>query len=218
MIFQNFTIKEIESNILERFGESRLFENFYYILELAFNNRKEKKNLGSFYTDFENESNFTCKEFYEYNNDLIKEIENNSKSENLRNITASLIELCEYTNITKFNDYRTVYEMHFQFIKNGMIYFKDSSYEEIINYIKTNLAIATISLHFNTFIIYIISMINNKPHSEIILILLDNFKFLIKLSILNIIIYSPSLKINFFEKKHYYILKNFPRINLKGNN
>ena len=182
MIFQNYTIKEIESNIFERNGESSLFENFYYILELAFNNKKEKNNLGSFYKDFEDESNFTCKEFYEYNNDLIKEIENNSKSKNLRNITSSLIELCEYTNITKFNDYRTVYEMHFQFIKNGMIYFKDSSYEEIINYIKTNLVISTISLHFNTFIIYIISMINNKPHSEIIFRLLDNFKLLIKLS------------------------------------
>jgi hypothetical protein len=182
MIFQNFTIKEIESNILERFGESRLFENFYYILELAFNNRKEKKNLGSFYTDFENESNFTCKEFYEYNNDLIKEIENNSKAENLRNITASLIELCEFTNITKFNDYRNAYEMHFQIIKNGMIYFKDSSYEGIINYIKTNLAISSASLHFNAFIVYIISMINNKPHSEVTIRLLDNLKFLIKLA------------------------------------
>ena len=182
MIFQNYTIKEIESNIFERIGESKLFENFYYILELAFNNRKEKKNLGSFYKDFEDESNFTCNDFYEYNNDLIKEIENNSKAENLINITASLIELCEYTKITRYNNYRNVYEMHFQNIKNGMIYFKDTNYEGIINYIKTNPVISTVSLYFNTFIIYIISMINNKPHSEIIFRLLDNFKLLIKLS------------------------------------
>jgi hypothetical protein len=143
---------------------------------------KKKKNLGSFYKDFEDESNFTCNEFYEYNKDLIKEIENNSKAVNLKNITASLIELCEYTNITRYNDYRNVYEMHFQSIKNGMIYFKDTNYEGIINYIKTNPIISNVSLYFNTFIIYIISMINNKPHSEITLRLLDNLKFLIKLS------------------------------------
>ena len=182
MIFQNYTIREIESNIFERIGESKLFENFYYILELAFNNRKEKKNLGSFYKDFEDESNFTCKEFYEYNHDLIKEIENVSKAENLRNITASLIELCEYANITKYNNYRNVYEIFFQSIKNGMTYFKDLDYEGIINYIKTNHIISNVSLYFNTFIIYIISMINNKPHSEITNKLLDNLKFLIKLA------------------------------------
>ena len=182
MIFQNYTIREIESNIFKRVGESKLFENFYYILELAFNNRKEKKNLGSFYKDFEDESNFTCNEFYEYNNDLIKEIENNSKAENLINITTSLIKLCEYANITKYNDYRNVYEMFFQSIKNGMIYFKDTSYEGIINYIMTNPVISTVSLYFNAFIIYIISMINNRPHLEITKNLLDNLKSLIKLS------------------------------------
>jgi len=182
MIFQNYTIKEIESNIFERNGESKLFENFYYILELAFNNKKEKRNLGPFYKDFEDESNFTCKEFYEYNNDLIKELENNSKAVDLGNITASLIELCEYVNITKYNDYRNVYEMYFQIIKNGMLFFKDNSYESIINYIKTNPIISNISLYFNAFIIYIISMINNKPHSEVVIKLFLNLKFLNKVT------------------------------------
>ena len=113
---------------------------------------------------------------------MIKEIEKNSKSKNLRNITAALIELCEYVNITKYNDYRNVYEMYFQMIQHGMNYFKDSNYEGIINYIKTNPVISTISLYFNAFIIYIIAMINNKPHLEITNNLLENLRSLNKLS------------------------------------
>ena len=221
MVFQNYTLREIESNIFERIGESKLFENFYYILELAFNNRKEKRNLGLFYKDFEDESNFTCNEFYEYNQDLIKEIEKNSKSENLRNITAALIELCEYVNITKYNDYRNVYEMYFQMIQHGMNYFKDFNYEGIINYIKTNPVISTISLYFNAFIIYIIAMINNKPHLEITNNLLENLKSLNKLSsciylyyplvamILATIFYIPSIN---YLCDHIIILKNVFKI------
>jgi hypothetical protein len=182
MLFQNFTVEEVNKNIFERIGKSKLFENFYYILELAFNNKKEKKNLGSFYKDFEDESNFTCIDFYNYNKDFIEEIENDTKAINLKNITGNLIRLCEYLKVSKYNDYRNVYELYFQYTKNGMLLFHDLSYEEIINYIKYYPYISTVSLYFNIFMIFMISIINTKPHAEAINRLINNLKLLISSS------------------------------------
>ena len=182
MLFQNYTVEEVNKNIFERIGKSKLFENFYYILELAFNNKKEKKKLGSFYKDFEDESNFTCTEFYNYNKDFIQEIENDTKAINLKNITGNLIKLCEYSKVSKYNDYRNVYELFFQYTKNGMISFNDLSYEGIIYYIKHIPYISTVSLYFNIFMIFMISIINTNPHTEAINRLIYNLKLLISSS------------------------------------
>ena len=179
MLFQNYTIEEINKNIFERIGKSKLFENFYYILEIAFNQKKDKINLGSYYKDFEDESNFTCSDFFNYNNDLIQEIENDNKAINLINITSNLIQLCEYTKVSKYKDYRNLYELYFQYTKNGMLSFNDFSYEGIINYIKYNPSISTVSLYFNIFMIFMISVINTKPHEEAIYKLIYNLKLLI---------------------------------------
>ena len=199
MLFQNFTIEEVNKNIFERIGKSKLFENFYYILELAFNNKKEKKNLGSFYKDFEDESNFTCIDFYNYNKDFIEEIENDTKAINLKNITGNLIRLCEYLKVSKYNDYRNVYELYFQYTKNGMLSFHDLSYEGIIYYIKHNLYISTVSLYFNFFMIFMISIINTKPHTEAINRLIFNLKLLISsLEILFFLYYLGIILFSFF--------------------
>ena len=179
MLFQNYTIEEVNEKIFERIGKSKLFENFYYILELAFNNKKEKKILGSFYKDFEDEVNFTCSNFYYYNKDLIQEIENDTKAENLINITDNLIRICEYLDVSKYNNYRNVYELYFQYTKNGMSSFNDLSYEGIINYIMNNPTISTVSLYFNILMIFMISIINTKPHIEAINKLINNLKLLI---------------------------------------
>ena len=182
MLFQNYTIEEVNKNIFERIGKSKLFENFYYILELAFTNKKEKKNLGSFYKDFEDESNFTCSEFYNYNKDFIQEIENDTKAINLINITDNLIRLCEYSKVSKYNDYRNVYELYFQYTKNGMLLFNNLSYEGIIYHINHNPYISTVSFYFNIFMIFMISIINTKPHTEAINKLIYNLKLLISSS------------------------------------
>jgi hypothetical protein len=199
MLFQNYTVEEVNKNIFERIGKSSLFENFYYILELAFSNKKEKKNLGSFYKDFEDESNFTCSEFYNYNKDFIQEIQNDSKAINLINITGNLIKLCEYSKASKYNDYRNVYELFFQYTQNGMLSFNDLSYEGIIYYIIHNPYISTVSLYFNIFMIFFISIINTKPHLEAINRLIYNLKLLISsLEVLFFLYYVNIILFSFF--------------------
>jgi len=179
MIYQNYTIEEVNTNIFERIGKSQLFENFYNLLEYAVSQKRDKINIGSYYKDFESETNFTCSDFYNYNKDLIQEIENDTKAIDLINITSNLIQLCENTKVSKYNDYRNVYELFFQYTKNGMLAFNDFSYEGIINYIKYNPSISTVSLYFNIFIIFLISIVNNKPHLEAIYKIIYNLKLLI---------------------------------------
>ena len=79
-----------------------------------------------------------------------------------------MIRLCEYSKVSKYNDYRNAYEIYFQYTKNGMLLFNNLSYEGIIYYIKHNPYISTVSLYFNIFMIFMISIINTKPHTEVI--------------------------------------------------
>ena len=123
MIFNNYTLDELANLYLDgkdKNQPSALLRTFYNDLKFVFNNKKERNEINSVYSDFENKNSFTCEILFELNNDYLEQIKNNSKSAELNDIKGNLIKLCENTGITDSNDYTTVYEMHFQYIRNGM--------------------------------------------------------------------------------------------------
>ena len=136
MIFDNFTITEVTKNIypsLYNPNESiSILKSFYEDLKLAFNSKKEKDSLGNLYEDIEDTSNFTCQQIYELNNDIFDELMESSVLQKPTDIKEKLISMCENTKLTESNDPRTLFERHFQRIKNGIVTINDFSYEGLI--------------------------------------------------------------------------------------
>jgi hypothetical protein len=182
MVFHNYTIDEVTYKILSDYinnEKNSLIKSFYDDLETAFDSIKEKNKIGGLYQDFEDTSNFTCENFFKFNSENIKEIEENDIDKNLNNITGNLIKLCEFFKITGTNDFRTAFERQFQYIRNGMLSMNDFSYQGIIDHIINDGTLSKISIFFNTIIIYIIEININIPFRNSINKLLSRFAILI---------------------------------------
>jgi hypothetical protein len=186
MIFHCITLEQV-SNIVKKDENDKkdsygFLKSFYEDLKLAFNGKKEKNSLGSIYQDIEDISDFTCEKIYELNNDFIKEIENNTLLGGSKNITNILVKLCESGKITQTKDYRSIFERHFQYIRNGILNINDSSYNGIIDHIINDSSLSRISLFFDFVIIYILELTNTKPHKEAFDRLMSKLKGIIQIS------------------------------------
>ena len=186
MIFHNLTMDDITSFVLleeENKEEQNAFiKSFYEDLKLAFNSKKEKNNIANIYEDFEDISEFTCENLYLANNDYIKELENEDKNNIIVNITDNLIKICQFSRVTESKDYRTAYETHFQFIRNGLISIKNFTYEGLINNIINSKYRVNISLFFYNIIIFILEVTNTIPHQTSFEQLISKFKSIFILS------------------------------------
>jgi hypothetical protein len=176
MVFHNYTVDEISNKIILNFTSKEpnyILNSFYNDIELAFNNKKEKNKVNSLYQDFEDELNFTCENLYYLNSENLIEIQNNDiiKDTN-KNITEVLIDICEKSRITESNDFRSVFEKHFQNIKNGILSIQDYSYEGLLNIIMSQGILARSSVFFNVIVIYILEITNSEPCKNSIKILL----------------------------------------------
>ena len=126
MFFNNLTMYEVTHFILDENKikqENALLKDFYENLKYVFNNKKEKNIVGNIFQDIENYGSFSCQTLYMLNSDKIKEIESRAKEKNLLdiiNVSDNLIQLCEDSNVSESKDYRTVFERHIQFIRNGI--------------------------------------------------------------------------------------------------
>ena len=191
MIFFNLTIEEMSHYGFSENGTttSDFLRQFYESLKLAFNSKKEKNNVRDLYQDFEDESNFTCEILYKLNNDYIQKLENNTYGKNLGNISKTLIDSCDFSRISETNDFRTVYERHFQYIRNGILLINDFSYDGLIRYIKEDGTLSKVSLFFNTIIIYLIEIANRIPHNSAINKLIDKLKNLDLISLVIFLCY-----------------------------
>ena len=181
MIFNNFTLDEIANLYLDEKDKrkpSALFGSFYNDLKFAFNQKIERSEINYVYSDFDNEKTFTCENLYELNTDNLEQIKNNSKNADLNDIKGNLIKLCENNGIADLNDYTTVYEMHFQFIRNGMVSLTDFTYPSLLQHFSDG-TIAKMSLFFNCIIIYLLEI----AHVDPIYRGMNNFYNLLKFSI-----------------------------------
>jgi hypothetical protein len=186
MIFHCITLEQV-SNIVKKDENDKkdsygFLKSFYEDLKLAFNGKKEKNSLGSIYQDIEDISDFTCEKIYELNNDFIKEIENNTLLGGSKNITNILVKLCESGKITQTKDYRSIFERHFQYIRNGMLSLNDFTYIGRLLYIINDGILARMSILFNVIIINIIHLIYTIPHKEAISLLIKRMKSYIMIS------------------------------------
>ena len=93
----------------------------------------------SIYQDFEDIANFSCKNIYMLNHDKLKLVANYTEEKNVTIMENILIETCEVTKIEEIKNFRTLFERHFQYIRNGMLSIDNFSYESIINHIITDL-------------------------------------------------------------------------------
>jgi len=185
MVFHNYTLDEVSNDVISDYINSEknaLIKSFYNDIETAFDSIKEKNKIGGLYQDFEDISNFTCENLFKLNSEKIKEIEKKDKEKKLNNITGNLIKLCEFLKITESNDFRTVFERHFQYIRNGILSMNDFSYKGIIDHIKNDGTLSKISLFFNIIIIYIVEIINRVPFRNSINKLLNRLGILIIIS------------------------------------
>jgi len=185
MVFHNYTIDEVTNKVLSDYlnkEKNALIKSFYKDIKTAFDSIKEKNKIGGLYQDFEETSDFTCENLFKLNSEKIKEIEENDKEKKLIDITGNLIKLCEFSRITESNDFRTVFERHFQYIRNGMLSMNDFSYNGIIDHIINDGTLSKISLFFNSIIIYIIEITNRVPFRNAINKLLNRLEKLIIIS------------------------------------
>ena len=178
MVFNNLTIEEVTEMILpENKNENNvLFKSFYDDLKHIFDNKKEKNYVGKLFIDFEDIAEFTCENLFNYNRYILDLVENNTKAIELKNITFNLISLCEYIKITESKDYRTVFERHFQYIRNGILSINDFSYNGLIDHINTNGMLSKITLFFDLIVSIIIEVTNIKPHKEAIHSIINRLK------------------------------------------
>ena len=185
MIFHNYTLDEVSNKLLADYigtEKNALIKSFYLDIETAFNSIKEKNKIKTLYQDFEDTTSFTCENLFKLNSDSIKEILEHDKGNQLSNLTNHLIKLCKFSRITESNDFRTVFERHFQYIRNGILSMNDFSYDGLIDHIINDGTLSRISLFFNSIIIYIIEITNKKPFENSISKLLNRLGSLILVS------------------------------------
>ena len=185
MIFNNYTMDELAKLYLDNKDKDQpnaLFKTFYNDLKFAFNNKRERNEISSIYINFEDQMTFTCETLFELNNDYIELIKSNSKSADLNDIKGNLIKLCENTGIADSNDYTTVFERHFQYIRNGMSSLTDYTYPGLLEHFNSGGTISRMSLFFNCILIYLLELTNFDPHKKAVQKLLKLFVFSIRLT------------------------------------
>jgi len=175
MVFHNYTLEEVTKRIILKDSNADpnyILNSFYNDIELAFNNKKEKNKINTLYQDFEDVSNFTCENLYFLNSENLNEISNNFN----KNITQNLIQYCEKSRITESNDFRSVFERHFQNIKNGVLSIDDFSYSGLLKIIMEQGILSKSSVFFNIIVIYILEITNSEPCKNSIKKLLKGLK------------------------------------------
>ena len=184
MVFNNLTMEEVTDIVLpERKNEnSALFKSFYNDLKNVFDSKKEKYYIGELFVDFEDRMEFTCENLFNYNKQFLDIIESNYEARKLKNISYNLIAICDYVKIAESKDYRTIFERHFHYIRNGILSINDFSYNGLINYIVTDGMLSRVILFFDLIVTNIIEATNIQPHEQSIQTLIRKMKNLNLLS------------------------------------
>ena len=225
MIFNNYTITEMENymefeNINQQqnidTNSNALFNSFYKNLYLYFDSQKDIKNLGDLYQSFEDLGDFNCTNLYSANKyELLEEL---SIILSNQDIKEKLINMCDGSGITKVRDIKTIFERHFQFIKNGMISLTDFSFDGINNNLNTNIiGRSTFFFLYNTIYIIEITISNPIKDSQNLLQNMIKYKFLLMgisfeifgLALIFIIFFFYFYNINEFCKQIFLLKKTF---------
>ena len=196
LIFHNLTIEEISQIFLfkneEEVDKTELIASFYESLKLSFNSKVEKNKVGDLLRDFDDYGAFTCEKIFNMSREYIKEIEAKALEKsinNVKDISTNLIQLCENSRITETKDFRTIYERHLHFIRNGILSINDFSYSGLINHITKDITLSRISLFFNEIIIFFAEINHSKPQEESLNKYDQQIRFLVILTLIIFLLY-----------------------------
>ena len=183
MIFNNYTITEMENYMeFENVNQQQnidnnsnsLLNNFYKNLYLFFESQRDIKNLGGLYKSFEDLVEFNCVNLYTANKyELLEELDIILSGQDIKK---KLINICYDSGITKAKDIKTIFERHFQFIKNGIISLTDFSFKGLNNNLNT-IIIGRATFFFLSNTIYIIEITISNPIKDAQNLLKDMIKY-----------------------------------------
>ena len=188
MLFHKIPIEDLTSIVIldEELKKKphAFFRSFYEDLKIAFNSKKEKNSLVGLYEDLEDISEFTCQNLYANNKDFIEKLEKEKRESpiSIANITNNLVKICEFSKFCKSKNFRSAYEIHFQFIRNGILALKTIDFSGIIDNIKSIKYRTNASVFFCYIITYILEITNKIPHQNAIESLIIKFKILLLIS------------------------------------
>ena len=170
MLFRNFTIDECALEVFYQYvvgdnDKTSILRSIYKDPQNCFNSLKEKREIKSIYSDYDDDENFTCEVFFEMNNESIETLKQTNYGQQLGDIKSKLIKICENSRLTETNDIITSLQKNYQRIKNGMLSISDFSYEGLINHITSGVP-GHIHAFFNSILIYVLEITNNKPHKK----------------------------------------------------
>ena len=171
MVFNNYTLDEMidylelpsVNNDGKIYDSNLIINSFYQNLFLVFDFEKDSRKIGSLYQDFEDLAEFNCDNLYvKFQFEILEKVDELISDLNLKQ---KLIDICEISHITDSRNVKTIYERHFQYIKNGMLSLTDFSYEGLNKNIDNGL-IGSILIFFATTTIYVIEVTTNTPHKD----------------------------------------------------
>ena len=227
MVFNNYTLDEMvdyleldkdeNNNINTEINSSNLiFNGFYENLYLVFELEKYHKYMGGLYQDFEDLAEFNCDNMvvtFQY--EILEKVDELMTNLDLKK---KLVDICIISHITESKQLKTIFERHFQFMKNGMLSLTDFSYEGLNRNLDSTI-IGRISFFFFTTTIYIIEVTTSIPHKNSIhkmmellgnRILITEIIFLIfGVALILIILFFYIYNINKFCKQIFLLKKTF---------
>ena len=172
MIFNNYTLEELatlfdisnqSSNETEENESNPIFNNFFQDLYLLFDKEKDQANMLSLFKDFEDLAEFNCINMVvTFKYEIIEKCHEILEGVNLKQ---KLVDICIISHITESKDIKTIFERHFQFMKNGMLSLTDFSFEGLNKNLDSTI-IGRIAFFFFSTTIYIIEVTTSKPHKD----------------------------------------------------
>ena len=174
MIFHNLTLKEISNYIGDSFNEDNpsdgnetvIFKDFYDNLKINFELDNDFAKLGNSYTDFEKLIPFNCSIMFNKfkKKNVLNQVYSQLESENVLN---KLIDICIKSKVTETEDFKTVFENHFQLISDTITSIDDFSYNNLVSS-KIMFPLGRVSFYFYVMEINILDYIIARQHISII--------------------------------------------------
>ena len=229
MVFNNYSLDELvayleldkdsdnqNDSYIDKNSSNIIFNRFYQDLYLVFDFEKFHQSMRGIYETFEDIAEFNCINMVvTFNYETLVKVD---KLMPHLDLMQKLVDICIISHITESKSLKTIFERHFQFIKNGMLSLTDFSYEGLnINLDST--IIGRIAFFFFTTTIYIIDVTTSIPHKNSVhkimdllgnRILITEIIFLIfGLSLIIIILFFYIYNINKFCKQIILLKKTF---------
>ena len=226
MIFNNYTLDEMidyleldNNNSGHTSGNNNtnsIFNSFYQNLYLVFEFEKYHKTMGDLYQDFEDLAEFNCINMVvTFHYEVLEIVDERMTDLDLKQ---KLVDICVISHITESKNLKTIFERHFQFMKNGMLSLTDFSYEGLNKNLDSTI-IGRIAFFFFTTTIYIIDITTSIPHKNSVhkimellgnRILITEIIFLIfGVALILIILFFYIYNINKFCKQIFLLKKTF---------